>query len=165
MKEKNIFELADKDEEFQEILKDILENKEVQKMKIYKIHGETNCYDHCYAVSYLTYLACKKRKLDYKSAARAAMLHDFYLYDWHDKNSHVRPHAFTHPMTAYLNAKKQFELNWMEKDMILTHMFPVTLFTVPLCYEGWILTMVDKTCATMETFENVAVKVRKKARA
>ena len=161
MKRNSLLALAKEDKEFQEIVKDIIENKEVQKMKNYIVHGETTCYEHCYAVSYFCYLACKKRKLDYRSAARGAFLHDFYLYDWRIKDSHIRPHAFTHPMTAYQNAKKQFDLNWMEKDMILTHMFPVTLFTIPLCYEGWILTIVDKSCATVEIVNSIKLKVKK----
>lgn len=160
MNKKNLISKAKEDTEFQEIIKDIIENKEVQKMKNYTVHGNTTCFAHCYTVSYLCYLACKKRKLDYKSAARAGMLHDFYLYDWRVKNSHIRPHAFTHPLTAYLNAKKQFKLNWLEKDMILTHMWPVTLFTIPLSFEGWILTRIDKTCATFEFFGSLKQKIK-----
>ena len=86
------------------------------------------------------------------------MLHDFYLYDWREKNSHIGLHAFTHPFTAYQNAKKQFDLNWTEKEMILTHMWPVTFFTIPLCREGWILTIIDKKCAFHEFL--VSVKAR-----
>lgn len=160
MKKTDLLSLAKEDTEFQEIIKDIIENPEVQKMKNYKVHGNTTCFAHCYSVSYFCYLACKKRKLDYRSAARAGMLHDFYLYDWRVKESHIRPHAFTHPMVAYLNARKQFELNWMEKDMILTHMFPVTLFTIPLCYEGWLLTLIDKSCATMEIIDSIKLKIK-----
>ena len=165
MNRQNILSLAKEDKEFQKIIKDIIENKEFQKTKNYKVHGNKTIFAHCYTVSYLCYLSCKRKKLDYKSAARGALLHDFYLYDWREKDSHVRPHAFTHPMTAYLNAKKQFDLNWMEKDMILTHMFPVTLFTIPLCREGWILTLIDKSCATMEFFDAVKLKIKNAVRA
>ena len=159
MKRTDMLAKAKEDKEFQEIIKDIINHPEVQKMKNYKSHGETTCFSHCYTVSYFCYLTCKKRNLDYKSAARAGMLHDFYLYDWRIKDSHVRPHAFTHPMTSYLNAKKYFELNWVEKDMILTHMFPITLFSIPLCKEGWILTMIDKSCATLELFDSLKLKI------
>ena len=58
------------------------ENKTVQKMKNFRQHYETTCFDHCYTVSYYCYLICKKYKLDYISAARAGMLHDLFLYDW-----------------------------------------------------------------------------------
>lgn len=161
MRREDILYLSKGDKEFQEIIKDIINNPEVQKMKNFKVHGNTSLYAHCYSVSYFCYLACKRRKLDYKSAAIAGMLHDFYLYDWREKNSHIRPHAFTHPFTAYKNAKKQFKLNWMEKDMILTHMWPVTFFAIPLCYEGLILTFVDKSCALHEIMNSIKNKFTK----
>lgn len=162
MKRTDLLSKAKEDKEFQDIIKDIIENEEFQKTKNFKVHGNTTIFAHSYAASYFCYLACKKRKLDYRSAARGALLHDFYLYDWRVKDSHVRPHAFTHPLTSYLNAKKQFTLNWMEKDMILTHMWPVTLFTIPLCREGWILTMIDKSCATIEFFDSLQLKIKKR---
>ena len=165
MRREDILYLSKGDKEFQEIVKDILENKEFQKTKNFKVHGNTSLYSHCYSVSYFVYLTCKRKKLDYKSAARGAMLHDFYLYDWRVKNSHLKPHAFTHPFTAYKNSKKYFKLNWMEKDMILTHMWPVTFFTIPLCYEGFILTLIDKSCAFHEFLNSIKVKFTKTAHA
>ncbi len=50
---------------------------------------------------------------------------------------------------AYDNARKITELNKIEKDAILKHMWPCTL--VPPKYkESYVLTFVDKTCAVME---------------
>jgi uncharacterized protein len=91
------------------------------------------------------------------------MLHDFYLYDWHVKGSHTGLHGFTHPKTAYENAVKIFTLNSLEKDMILTHMWPLTFFTMPLYKESFILTLVDKKCALSENFATIKFKsIRKK---
>ena len=162
MKRNNTLANAKEDLEFQEIIKDIIENEEFQKTKEIHVHGNSNIFLHCYAVSYYCYLACKKRKLDYKSAARGALLHDFFLYNWRIPHSHKGPHAFTHPKVAYLNAKKQFELNWTEKNMILTHMFPVTLFAIPQCRESWILTLVDKSCAISEFYNAFKMKLKRK---
>ena len=88
----------------------------VQEMKKYKQHYETSTFDHCYMVSYYCYKVCKKLKLDYKSAARAGMLHDFFLYDWRIKNGRKGLHAFTHGKTACKNASELFELSEKEKD-------------------------------------------------
>lgn len=153
--------LARNDEEFQDIIKEIMENPKVQEMKKYKVHGNTSCLSHCYDVAYYAYKFCKKKGWDYKSAARAGLLHDFYLYDWRIKNSHKRPHAYTHPRVAYNNAKQQFKLNSCEKDIILTHMWPVTFFTIPLYYESLVITIIDKQCATAEFFKSIKSKFKK----
>ena len=149
------------DTEFQEIMKDIFENETVKEMKKYRIHGNTSCYAHCYDASYFCYLACKKLGLDYKSAARAAMLHDLYLYDWHVKGSHIGRHGFTHPKIAYEKASKLFKLNDLEKNMILTHIWPLTFFKFPLYRESFILTIVDKQCAIAEIFRSIKYKINK----
>ena len=144
-------ELIDKiyeDKEFTNIILDILQNETVLEMKQYKHHYETSCFDHCLIASYYCYQYCKKHNLDYISCARAAMVHDLFLYDWRKRqNNRKGLHAFTHPRTAYENANKLFELNDKEKDIILKHMWPVTLFSFPKYKESFILTLVDKRCA------------------
>ncbi len=58
-------------EEFDLIIKDLVSNETVQKMKHYKQHYDTSCFEHCKNVAYYSYLICKKYHLDYISAARA----------------------------------------------------------------------------------------------
>lgn len=149
----SIRNLIDNDKEFQEIIKELIENETVQEMKNYRQHYETSCFDHCYVVSYYCYLICKKYNLDYVSATRAGMLHDLFLYDWRKRQPDRKGlHAFTHGRTACDNASKLFNLNDKEKDMIIKHMWPVTI-GLPKSLEGFILTFVDKYCATSETLE------------
>ncbi len=146
-------DLIKNDTEFQEIVKPLITNETVLKMKNFKQHYETSCFEHCYVVSYYCYLICKKYNLDYKSATRAAMLHDLFLYDWRKKQPERKGlHAFTHGKLACKNACKLFDLNEKEKDIIISHMWPVTI-TPPKSLEGFILTFVDKHCAISETFE------------
>lgn len=140
--------------EFQDIIKNLIENKTVREMENYRQHFNTSCFEHCYVASYYCYKICKLLKLDYKSAARGAMLHDLFLYDWREKGNHSGFHAFTHGKTAYENASKIFELNKIEKDMIIKHMWPVTI-SFPRYLETFILTFVDKYCATRESFEDL----------
>ena len=148
-----IKEIIDKDAEFQDIIKELIENSTVQQMKNYKQHYETTCFEHCYTVSYYCYLICKKYKLDYLSAARAGMLHDLFLYDWRIRQPDRKGlHAYTHGKTACINACKLFDLNEKEKDMIINHMWPVTV-AFPKSLEGFILTFVDKYCAMSESFD------------
>ena len=129
-------------QEFDGIIKDIVSNPKVQEMKKYRQHYETSTFDHCYMVSYYCYRVCKKLRLDYKSAARAGMLHDFFLYDWRIRqNDRKGFHGFTHPRTALNNATKIFNLNKKEQDIILKHMWPVTLI-LPKYKESFIITFV-----------------------
>ena len=146
-------ELIDNDKEFQSIIDKLITNDTVQQMKNYRQHYETSCFDHCYMVAYYCYLICKKYSLDYKSATRAAMLHDLFLYDWRVNQPNVKGlHAFTHGKIACTNACKLFDLNEKEKDMIIKHMWPLTI-QFPNSLEGFILTFVDKYCAMSESFD------------
>lgn len=149
-----ILEKINNDKFFNEIIYNIKINSTVLQMKNFRQHYNTSCYEHCLYVSYYTYLICKKFHLDYKSAARAAMLHDLFLYDWRKKENRKGFHAFTHPRCALNNATKLFELNDIEKDMILKHMWPVT-FALPKYKESYIITLTDKFSAIIETLDGL----------
>ena len=149
----NIKNLINQDKEFQDIIYPLITNETVKKMKNFRQHYETSCFEHCYTVAYYCYMICKKYHLDYHSATRAAMLHDLFLYDWRKRQDGRKGlHAFTHGKTACENACKLFDLNEKEKDMIIKHMWPVTI-ELPKSFEGLILTFVDKYCAMSESFE------------
>ena len=139
--------------EFYECVKDIIEDPVVLRMKLYPHHGNSSCYKHCINVGYYNYRICKILHLDARSAARAGMLHDMFLYDWHEhkKETGDHFHGMTHPKEALRNASKFFELNKIERDIILTHMWPVTFLTFPRTKEGWITTITDKYCGSCET--------------
>ena len=83
------------------------------------------------------------------------MVHDLFLYDWRKRQDDRKGlHAFTHPRTAYENASKLFDLNEKEKDIILKHMWPVTV-ALPKYKESYILTLVDKYCALNESYQEI----------
>ena len=150
--------------EFFNIIKDIISNDIVKQMKNYRQHCNTSCYKHCMQVSYFTYIACKKLKLDYISATRAAMLHDLFLYDWRKKYRSIELpglHAFVHPQIALENANKLFKLNKMEQDIIAKHMWPIT-FLLPKYRESYIVTIMDKYSACLETYVYIRNKLQTK---
>ena len=138
-----------KKEKFLEIINDILANKSIQNLKLYKHHYAYTRLEHCLSVSYYTYVICKFLHLDYKSAARAALLHDLFFYDCEDKISRPKNHIKNHPKIALENANKLFNLNKKEQDIILKHMWPLT-FSPPKYLESFIVTIVDKYCAFKE---------------
>ena len=82
---------------------------------------------------------------------RGALLHDYFLYDWHDPDN-LRPlHGFTHPGEALRMALEEFELNDVERNVIHRHMFPLT--PIPPRYrEAVLVSMADKVSAVLETF-------------
>ena len=147
IKDKNIIY---NDQNYMNIIKDIISNEMVQKMKEYRQHYNVSCFDHCLYVSYNLYKICKKHNLDYTSAARAGLIHDLFLYDWRKReNGRKGLHAYTHSKTAYENANKIFKLNDIEKDIVLKHMWPVTL-GIPKYKESFLITIIDKYFAYSE---------------
>lgn len=151
------------DIEYLECVHDILMSEKVQSMNNYMQHGCTTTLTHCLHVSYFSYKLCKRYGLDYCSAARAGLLHDFYLYDWHThaRETGNRFHGFTHPSEALKNASRMFELNATERDIIRKHMWPITIIP-PKTWEGYVVMLTDKHCGFMETvlrFKNRKVAV------
>ncbi|MBP7734641.1 MAG: hypothetical protein KA369_01585 [Spirochaetes bacterium] len=140
------------EKEFYDIINDIYRHEEFMKLKRF-FHHNSSIYAHVRDVAYFTYRACKYLKLDYRSAARGALLHDFFLYDWrnHDEPDLHRDkyHGIEHPRIALANAEKYFKLNDIEKDIIVKHMWPLTL--VPPRYkESYIVTFADKYLSSKE---------------
>lgn len=145
----------DNDIEFNNIIKDIKENLTVQEMKNFRQHYNTSCYEHCLNVSYFSYVLAKKLNLNYVEIARAAMLHDLFLYDWRNSKKELnlpKYHAFIHPKIALKNSMKLFSLTEREKDIILNHMWPVTI-RIPKYKETYIVTLTDKYSTVYESIE------------
>ena len=143
-----------KKEKFLEIINDILANKSIQNLKLYKHHYAYTRLEHCLSVSYYTYVICKFLHLDYKSAARAALLHDLFFYDCEDKISRPKNHIKNHPKIALENANKLFNLNKKEQDIILKHMWPLT-FSPPKYLESF---MNENELSFNEFFDRYRVK-------
>jgi uncharacterized protein len=134
---------------YNDCISDLIETKIVQSMDQYIQHGDITCLNHCKNVSLRSFKVCKLLNLDYKSAARGALLHDFFLYDWHIPGSHVGLHGFRHSKISLKNAEKHFVLNNKEKDIISSHMWPLTL-RPPKYKESFVVTLVDKFCSSKE---------------
>ncbi len=137
--------------------KEIIVSPEAQATRNYIQHGETTVFEHCLGVAKISLLIANSLektlgiKVDKRSLVRGALLHDYFLYDWHDKAPGRNVHGFTHPGIACRNADRDFELNDIERDIIKKHMFPLTPF-LPMHRESFIVTIADKWCALAETF-------------
>lgn len=138
--------------EYTESVKDLFAHNNVGRMSDFIQHGNVTCLEHSKRVSYKSYKICKFLKLDYRSAARGGLLHDYFLYDWH--NSPYRLHGFSHPGLALANANRDFKLNKIEQDIIKKHMWPITIIP-PRHLESLIVCLVDKYCSAIEVFRSV----------
>lgn len=141
------------DSEFYSYIRDLVAAEPVLQMKQYIQHGTTTTFDHCLNVAYYNYRVCKRFNLDARSGARAGMLHDLFLYDWHYypiKRLDRLRHGATHPKRACENASRYFELTPREKDIISKHMFPMTV-SLPKYRETVVIILVDKYCGLLET--------------
>lgn len=132
--------------------KDILDSKSIQIQKQCLQHGKRTVFEHSLAVALmcLTINEFLHLKLNERRLIRGALLHDYFLYDWHVKDKSHHLHGFRHPYFALENARKEYELDPVLEDMIVKHMFP--LIPIPPKYkESWVLCIADKICASKET--------------
>lgn len=121
--------------------------------KNYIQHGKISVYRHCISVAVMSVRMARffGLKLDCRSLVRGALLHDYFLYDWHNEDNGTHKwHGFTHPKTALRNAAEDFNLSKTESDIIVHHMFPLVPIP-PKTLEGWIVCVADKACAVKET--------------
>ncbi len=140
-----------------------LKNRHVKSMEKYVQHGNVTTLSHCKDVARTSFWLNRRLHLhaDEKTLLTGAMLHDFYLYDWHNKGdgSH-RLHGFSHPGRASRNAKKYFNITTKEQEIIESHMWPLTITKVPKSKEAAIVSIADKICSSRET---IAMRRKKSA--
>lgn len=140
--------------ELNRILEGIESNGVVQEMKKYNQHGSVSTYEHCKNVAKLSYDINKlfSMNADLDVLLTGAMLHDFYLYDWHheDQGEH-KLHGFKHARTARDNAKKHFDIDDRTSHVIYSHMWPLNLKRLPRTKEAWIVCVADKCISLYET--------------
>jgi uncharacterized protein len=135
---------------------DILASENFQKLKTFIQHGNVTVYEHCIHVALCAIKLNEKLGIRAKTRelVRGALLHDYFLYDWHNAdapgNTHPKLHGFYHPGIALRNATRDFTLTEREKDIIKKHMWPLTV-KLPRCREAWVVCLADKYASTLET--------------
>ncbi len=137
---------------FYGIISDLLTLTEVQKLQEFRHHKRTTRFQHSLNVAYYNYLLCRRFGLDAEAGARAGMLHDLFFYN---RKEYVRVsgeafHNARHPRMACDAADHLCELSAVERDMILKHMWPVTITKLPRYRESLVIVLVDKFCAILE---------------
>ena len=137
--------------EFCRLTGELLESEPVRMMGRWQHHGRITTLDHSLFVAYLSYRWARFLHLDARAAARGGLLHDLYLYDSRDKSAHPGWQCFDHPRAAAQNAQALTELSPKERNIILSHMWPLG-GALPRSPEAWLVDLVDTICAGLEVF-------------
>ncbi len=157
------------DNDYYEIVKDIIETDEFKKRKNYRHHGEISVYEHSLSVSICSYNFARKINSIFRreivnenNMAIAGILHDFYYNDYtksKEKKSLFKKHGFVHAREALENSREKFPqyMNDHIENTILRHMFPLNI-TPPKYIEGWIIVFVDKI-VSLEVFPYLIKKL------
>jgi uncharacterized protein len=139
------------EQEFYSYIEDIVNTEPMDRMRDIIHHGDTTTFEHCLNVAYYNYKLCKRFGLNARAGARGGLMHDLFLYDWHDV-SLSDLHGLRHPKRASENADFYYNITPMERDIIEKHMFPLTL-TPPKHRESFIITLTDKYCGALEVID------------
>ena len=132
--------------EYKKIYKEFSKNNKYKKMVNENHHG-TSRLAHINRVAKMSYNMSKLFGLDYISTTRGALMHDFFL---NKELSDLSSKRFKiHPQKAYENSKKYFKVNELEKNIILSHMYPITK-ELPKYKESYIVSISDKIVSIYE---------------
>lgn len=137
--------------EFWETLQALESNPKVLELKNYA-HHKVGRFWHSHNVAVFSFYLSRRWdwKVDMKTLATGAMLHDYYFYERKESGMSDYEHAIQHPKIALYNAQRDFSLNEKEKNIILSHMWPFPFSAMPECREAVLVGMADKYCAYQE---------------
>lgn len=137
--------------DFKLAIGNLLDNDMVLSLDGCTQHFKYTRLRHSLDVAYLSFFIARLFGFDSRSAARAGLLHDLFF---HAEGQNSRSLLFSHPKIALQNARQVCPLNKVEEDIILRHMWLLTL-RPPRFTEGYIVTFVDKYCAAREFVRSV----------
>lgn len=139
---------------------DLLRNEEVKSLDNFEQHIGTSRLQHSVNVSYYSFLISKFLHCDYRSAARAGILHDLYMYDRRTDKTDEN-HIFRHQREALENAAQLTELNDIEKNAIANHMWPFCKENLRY-KEAYVVSAADKYSAALEFTVQLGRKIKRR---
>ena len=137
-------------EVFHKVIQELIQNPKIFEMKKYIQHSDITTFTHCLRVAKNSLLLARRFNwdVDREALIRGAMLHDYFLYDWHTKGDGL--HGFHHPFIAAENARRDFDLNELECEIIISHMWPLNILHFPKSREAFLVSLADKLCSADE---------------
>ena len=139
--------------EYKNEMSDLLANEKLKRLDKFTQHYKCTRLKHSINVSYYSFYIAKLLRLDYHSAAKAGLLHDLYFHERAGFKENMKM-LRQHPKDALKNALEICDLTPKERDIIVRHMWLLTL-RPPKYKEGYIVSFVDKYCAAKEFFSSV----------
>lgn len=141
--------------ELSENVTSIIDNDLYKSMIDFRHHGQVSTLEHSERVAAASEKLSKVlgiKNINRKEMLKGALLHDFYLYDWHNEDDGEHKwHGYHHADKARVNADKEFGLSDKEKSIIHSHMWPLNITRIPKSKEAWIVCMADKYVSCVET--------------
>lgn len=140
-----------RNDELKTLVEELRAHGRLAQLEQFTQHGRITTFDHVVRVAALSLRIARRLPVAVSETelTRGALLHDYYLYDWHHCEN--KAHAVNHPVIALGNAVQDFELSRRERNIIASHMWPLPPTRVPQCREAWIVCIADKVCSLQET--------------
>lgn len=138
--------------DFRALIGELLEDPKAAEMKKYIQHGRVTTWQHGLSVARESFLLARRlhlKNIEERQLVRAAFLHDYFLYDWHEQGDSF--HGFHHPDIAAENAARDFDISDREENIIRSHMWPLTFRHLPKSREAVIVSVADKIVSLRET--------------
>ena len=96
------YHLSDEQEKyFYDTLEELCKQSRLLESHRYMQHGDTSVFRHSVSVAYFSYYLALKMNapVDIHSLVRGALLHDYFLYDWHEKDASHKWHDEIHAIS------------------------------------------------------------------
>ena len=159
---------AEQKAELEEIYQRFLHDEKVMRMEEIQMHRGSSCYIHSFRVAKLCILKAARYKRysmqNLKDVLVAAILHDYYLYDWREHHELKKKHGRRHPLVACANAIRDFNISPAVQEIIKTHMWPLTPRLYPKTKEAKLVNRMDNHIATKEGLTFRAFKKKRRAK-
>ena len=134
--------------EFKETMSDLIAHEQFQRLADFRQHYKYTRLKHSVDVAYFSFYIAKMCKLDYISTGKAGLLHDLTFHEKSGFRENMKM-LRRHPKDALINALNICDLSDKECDIIMRHMWLITI-RPPKYREGYIVSFVDKYCAAKE---------------
>ena len=157
-------ELSDKTKkELEDLYQSFLHDERIIRMKDIPMHRGSNCYIHSFKVAKEAIKrAMWHKNVDLENILLAAIMHDYYLYNWREERRLKKRHGRNHPLIAAKRAQEDFNISEQIQRIIQSHMWPLNMKDFPKSREARIVSLSDKAVTIGESLTSIKYKKKKR---